>query len=62
MNYSTILQRFGTPLKNIPSASAPWKTWQKIAGVAILALAAYGAHTLYTKYYKEDEYPKLVKK
>lgn len=60
MNHSAILQRFGTPLKNIPTTSAPWPTWQKIAGIAILALAAYGAHTLYTKY-KEDQYPKLVR-
>jgi len=60
MNYSTILQRFGTPLKNIPTTPTPWKTWEKIAAVTVIALAAYGAHTLYKKF-REDQYPKLVR-
>ncbi|MGZ4055309.1 MAG: hypothetical protein ACXVDZ_14300 [Bacteroidia bacterium] len=62
LTHSQILQRFGTPLKQIPAAgtSAQWPTWQKFAGIAIVGLALYGAYSLYTKV-TEEQAPKVKK-
>lgn len=52
MNYSEITKLFGTPLTQIPVTDQPskFKSWQIIAGLAVVGLAVYGGYCLYNEF------------